>query len=116
MGTTTNPQDDNNPVSSSKILKLVASLLQTLKSQRLNSEFDQAQLALCLQVFDEIASIEATHWQLTPRQTEIWKLKRSGHSYAAIAQHLFISTNTVKKHLKDIVTKKEFFEMRVLEE
>ena len=40
--------------------------------------------------------------RLTPRQWELLKLVASGHSNADIAQQLFLSENTVRKHLENI--------------
>ncbi|MGK7887863.1 MAG: helix-turn-helix transcriptional regulator [Leptolyngbyaceae cyanobacterium] len=45
-------------------------------------------------------------YKLTPRETEVWRLKRRGYSYRAIAQTLYVSENTVKKHLKNIQAKR----------
>ena len=42
---------------------------------------------------------------LTPREVEIWALRQANHSYADIAKELFISINTVKKHLKNVYAK-----------
>lgn len=54
-----------------------------------------------------IANQEAQRYGLTNRETDVWCLKRMGHSYKEIASRLFISENTVKKHLKNIYSKKE---------
>lgn len=50
---------------------------------------------------------EAQRYKLTNRETDVWCLKRMGNSYREIASELFISENTVKKHLKNIYAKKE---------
>ncbi|MDV3353303.1 LuxR family transcriptional regulator [Leptolyngbyaceae cyanobacterium CCMR0082] len=54
-----------------------------------------------------IANQEAQRYGLTTRETDVWCLKRMGKSYKEIASALFISENTVKKHLKNIYSKKE---------
>ncbi|MGD1855075.1 MAG: helix-turn-helix transcriptional regulator [Leptolyngbyaceae cyanobacterium] len=54
-----------------------------------------------------IAKQEAQRYGLTTRETEVWCLKRMDQSYKEIAKSLFISENTVKKHLKNIYAKKE---------
>lgn len=54
-----------------------------------------------------IANQEAQRYGLTNRETDVWCLKRMGHSYKEIAARLFISENTVKKHVKNIYSKKE---------
>lgn len=54
-----------------------------------------------------VANQEAQRYGLTTRETDVWCLKRMGHSYKKIAAALYISENTVKKHLKNIYSKKE---------
>ncbi|MEO0869206.1 MAG: helix-turn-helix transcriptional regulator [Cyanobacteria bacterium J06642_11] len=54
-----------------------------------------------------MASQEAQRYGLTSRETDVWQLKRMGYSYKEISKKLFISENTVKKHLKNIYAKKE---------
>lgn len=54
-----------------------------------------------------IANQEAQRYGLTTREKDVWCLKRMGQSYKEIAKTLFISENTVKKHLKNIYAKKE---------
>lgn len=48
------------------------------------------------------ALAEALLYNLSPRQTEVWLLRRAGFTYQQIAAELFITINTVKRHLKDI--------------
>jgi DNA-binding CsgD family transcriptional regulator len=48
----------------------------------------------------------AYDYVLTPREAEIWQLRSEGLSYKAIASELFIAENTVKKHVKNILTKR----------
>jgi len=52
------------------------------------------------------ALLEAVRYDLTPRETEVWVLRRAGHSYEAIAADLYITINTVKRHLKSIHAKR----------
>lgn len=54
-----------------------------------------------------MANQEAQRYGLTTRETDVWCLKRQGSSYKEIASALFISENTVKKHLKNIYAKRE---------
>ena len=54
-----------------------------------------------------IANQEAQRYGLTTRETDVWCLKRKGSSYKEIAKALFISENTVKKHVKNIYSKRE---------
>ncbi|NJP09185.1 MAG: helix-turn-helix transcriptional regulator [Leptolyngbyaceae cyanobacterium RU_5_1] len=53
------------------------------------------------------AIAEAHQYGLTPRQTEVWILRRAGLSYQEIAAELWIAKNTVKKHLKDSYAKRD---------
>ena len=50
---------------------------------------------------------EATKYRLTHREVEVWCLYRAKYSYKEIASHLFISINTVKKHIKNIHLKQQ---------
>ncbi|UBF24305.1 LuxR C-terminal-related transcriptional regulator [Kovacikia minuta CCNUW1] len=50
---------------------------------------------------------EVQQYSLTPRQAEVWLLHRMGYSYQEIADELYISHNTVKKHIKDIYAKQQ---------
>ena len=52
---------------------------------------------------------EANKYNLTQRETEIWALYRGTSSYKQIAQKLYITVNTVKKHLKNIRAKQQRF-------
>jgi DNA-binding CsgD family transcriptional regulator len=52
---------------------------------------------------------EATKYRLTHREVEVWCLYRAKYSYKEIASHLFISINTVKKHIKNIHLKQQAF-------
>lgn len=53
------------------------------------------------------ALAEAQQYKLSPRETEVWVLRRTEHSYQDIASRLYISFNTVKKHLKNIHMKQQ---------
>ncbi|UBF26275.1 LuxR C-terminal-related transcriptional regulator [Kovacikia minuta CCNUW1] len=56
------------------------------------------------------AIAEVQKYQLTPREAEIWLLRRANYTYQEIATELVISLNTVKKHLKNIYDKFKFHE------
>ena len=45
------------------------------------------------------------HYQLSPRETEVFQLVMEGRSNAEIANTLFISENTVKFHMKNMLKK-----------
>lgn len=46
--------------------------------------------------------MEIKKYNLTPRESEIWSLYRNHQSYKQIAEQLYITVNTVKKHMKNI--------------
>lgn len=54
-----------------------------------------------------LARWDAHRYGLTVREAEVWLLKCQGYSYDEIAAELYISRNTVKKHLKSITLKRE---------
>ncbi len=54
-----------------------------------------------------VAITEVKKFDLTPREAEIWFLYRSNYSYKEIATKLYITINTVKKHMKNIHTKRQ---------
>ena len=59
----------------------------------------------CQQSLQNLAITEAAHYQLTPREAQIWLLRRIGSTYQEIAKQLYISRETVKKHLQSIYGK-----------
>jgi len=59
-----------------------------------------------------LALAEAQEWNLTPREAEVWSLRRAGYDRKQIATELYIALDTVKKHLKNIQSKRQI----VLEE
>ena len=54
-----------------------------------------------------LASAEVDKYGLTPREAEVWLLRRRHYALKEIATELSISLNTVKKHLKNIHAKRE---------
>ena len=52
------------------------------------------------------AAFDAHRYQLTTRETDVWKLALQRCSYSDIANQLFISLNTVKRHMKSIYEKR----------
>lgn len=62
-------------------------------------------------VTHQTALFEAKHYQLTQRETEVWLLRSKGYRYEQIAQRLYISHNTVKRHLKSIFAKREVVQL-----
>ena len=48
---------------------------------------------------------DAALYGLTERETEVWQLRLRGADYSEISTTLWISANTVKKHVKNILAK-----------
>ena len=61
------------------------------------------------QANQRLAIAESLQYQLTPRETDVWQLYRTNYPYKDIAQKLFISIDTVKKHIKSSRAKREMF-------
>lgn len=59
----------------------------------------------CQQSSQNLKDWSVRKYGLTDRQAEVWALRRVGCSYAEIGRQLYITQNTVKKHLKDIYAK-----------
>lgn len=57
------------------------------------------------QTNQSIAISEAKKYGLTERESQVWLLRRANYSYQEIAEELYITINTVKKHLKNIYAK-----------
>ncbi|MBE9141073.1 helix-turn-helix transcriptional regulator [Nodosilinea sp. LEGE 07088] len=53
------------------------------------------------------ALLEAVQYNLTPRERAVWVLRRANRTYEEIAQELYITVNTVKRHLKSIYAKRK---------
>lgn len=53
------------------------------------------------------AIAEAKKYGLTPREAEVWLLRRANYSYKEIAAKLYITLNTVKKHMKSVYAKQQ---------
>ncbi len=54
-----------------------------------------------------IAIADAKKYGLTAREAEVWLLRRANYSYKDIAAKLYITLNTVKKHMKNIHAKQQ---------
>ncbi|HSM82015.1 MAG TPA: sigma factor-like helix-turn-helix DNA-binding protein [Nodosilinea sp.] len=53
------------------------------------------------------ALLEAIQYNLTPRERAVWVLRRANRTYEEIAKELYITVNTVKRHLKSIYAKRK---------
>lgn len=54
-----------------------------------------------------LAIAESQSWGLTERESQVWIRRRAGSSRKQIAEELYIALDTVKKHLKNIQTKRQ---------
>lgn len=61
------------------------------------------------QAVQTLAIAEAQNWRLTERETQVWVLRRSGFSRKRIATELYISEDTVKKHLGNVKAKRQSY-------
>ncbi|BAY24822.1 LuxR family transcriptional regulator [Calothrix sp. NIES-2100] len=61
----------------------------------------------CNQYNQSIAIADGKKYNLTDREQEVWQLRRANFSYREIANQLYITINTVKKHLKNIHVKQQ---------
>lgn len=59
------------------------------------------------QSIQKLALAEVDRYGLTPREAEVWLRRRANYTYKEIATELYISINTVKKHMKNIQVKRE---------
>ncbi|NJN86113.1 MAG: helix-turn-helix transcriptional regulator [Leptolyngbyaceae cyanobacterium SL_7_1] len=59
------------------------------------------------QSLQNVATSEARKYNLTPRESEVWLLRRANRTYKSIAAELHIAIDTVKKHIKSIHAKRD---------
>ena len=71
---------------------------------------EQPYLLVTLEDLSQSAAIsndvEAQQFGLTPREYEVWRLRKAKYNYKEIASELYISLKTVKKHIKNIYAKR----------
>lgn len=60
-----------------------------------------------LQSTQNAALTDVKKYGLTHREAQVWLLRQAKHSYKEIAAQLYITINTVKKHMKNIYAKKQ---------
>ncbi len=63
-----------------------------------------------LQTAQNRAIAEGQRYGLTNRESEVWQHRCVGCTYKQISQKLFITVDTVKKHVKSIHAKRETFQ------
>lgn len=77
------------------------------------SQFERHYLLVTLEnqsrSLQTIAIAEAQIYNLTPSETKVWLLYRANYTYKQIATALYITINTVKKHMKNIHAKRQYF-------
>lgn len=61
----------------------------------------------CSEAARNRAIAEAHQYGLTPRQAEVWLLHRLGLTYRNMAAQLYVTPNTIKRHMKDIYAKQK---------
>ena len=57
------------------------------------------------QSLQNMVNTNIQEYGLTPREAEVWLLFQTNHTYKEIADRLYITLNTVKKHMKNIYAK-----------
>jgi DNA-binding CsgD family transcriptional regulator len=82
--------------------------VQWLKVQQEKSYF-LVNLEDCQQANRDRAISEIHQYGLSDREADVWLLRRTDHSYQAIADQLYISIDTVKKHLRRIYAKQKAY-------
>jgi len=86
-----------------------------VRVQWLNQDPDDSRLLVVLedrlQAALNRAIAESRRYGLTDREFEVWKHRSIGCTYKQISQKLFITVDTVKKHVKNIHAKRETFQI-----
>ena len=85
----------------SEFLPVMDEVLEALKGEKF-ADVDREIVDRFLSRLQEIELVVAKRYGLTKRETEVWRLQRGGLSYQQIAKKLFISLNTVKRHLQSV--------------
>lgn len=80
---------------------------QWLKSDAITTSYLLVILEDRYQSSQSLAIAEVDRYGLTPREAQVWLLRRANYSRKDIAAQLYISVDTVKKHLKSIHAKQE---------
>lgn len=55
----------------------------------------------------KMAIAEIQKYSLSPRESEVWLLRRANRTYKQIASELYIAVDTVKKHIRNIHAKRQ---------
>ncbi|WP_414625036.1 helix-turn-helix transcriptional regulator [Calothrix sp. CCY 0018] len=78
-----------------------------LEANETNNDYLIVTLEDRKQTNQSMAISEAKKYALTEREAQVWLLRRANYSYQEIAEELYITINTVKKHLKNIYAKQQ---------
>lgn len=73
--------------------------------QKGEAAMTRAMAARLLKTMADATAMEVDHEELTDREKEVLRLVARGDSNSHIAEQLFISVNTVKTHIKNILAK-----------
>jgi DNA-binding NarL/FixJ family response regulator len=93
---------DRGPVVLSLLNELKSANVDLLYLEQIIESFPDSELSAKPRMEQELADI-----LLTPRQSEILILLKTGYSYQEIADAIGVSLNTVKKHVSNIYEKLE---------
>lgn len=88
----------------SELLPVMDEVLKALKGEKF-ADVDREIVDRFQSRLQEIELVVAKRYGLTKRETELWQLRRDRLSYQQIADKLFISPNTVKRHLQSVHSK-----------
>lgn len=83
--------------------------IRWLKLEEVQRPYLLVTLEDCGEAARNRAIAEAYQYGLTPRQAEVWLLHRMGLSYRNMAAQLYVTPNTIKRHMKDIYAKQKCF-------
>jgi DNA-binding CsgD family transcriptional regulator len=75
----------------------------------LGAQYPACIVVILIDLTEEIrqrAVFDAYQYQLTQREMEVWSLHLQGYSYQQMGEALSIAINTVKKHMKSILSKR----------
>ncbi|MBP5977293.1 helix-turn-helix transcriptional regulator [Brasilonema sp. CT11] len=89
--------------------KVFSVRVRWLNLEKCNSSYLLVSMENKYESLKNLAIVEVAKYKLTPREAEIWYLYRIKFSYKEIAEQLYISMNTVKKHMRNIHAKRQAF-------
>ena len=88
---------------------VVQTLIDCLLEEISVHSIDSATTQKCERLVEMLTTAEAQRYGLTERETEVWLLRQRHYTYQQIGQELFISSHTVKKHLRNVANKRRSF-------